>query len=482
MAENIQYSPRIINEISELFALKDSTLANYQKGSDLVKLFNSLGYNDAYTFESGIGIKTPDLGEGISRTQYVLKRLEDLNNRFMVPKAIQELISRSKEPEKMVEAFRDLFLQSETMEFIPQVMKTSDYTAKPTPVPSNDEKLKLSKKQLEDKILGEIPSGCPVVFISYSWDSDDHKNWVGQLADDLTEMGTYVLLDQYLEPGTSISDFMELGIERADKVLVIGTEQYKIKSLNISGGAAVEGLIIRNGVLANIGTTKIIPCLRQGTFPTAFPSSISDRKGEVFTDDTQYKKTLDSLWLDINNMPARIRPIIGQVKPTTPPTPTSVSEAATTDFRRDNDVRWLKVLLSNFSFRLMQEYIEEGPYVEPTKVCESFDTWNYVMNQVTFVIYDKELEDRISNLYKLWVEVKSIGVKYYEPMGSDITRFRFSGLKADVFITPEAERDFYAMGKIMMTMKEPLKELAQYVMAKYEINIEELSRMYEFQK
>ena len=80
---------------------------------------------------------------------------------------------------------------------------------------------------MEKSILGEIPSDRPVVFISYSWDSEDHQDWVAKLAEDLTDAGIYVLFDQYVEDGTILPAFMDFGIERADKVIVIGTETYK---------------------------------------------------------------------------------------------------------------------------------------------------------------------------------------------------------------------------------------------------------------
>lgn len=482
MAENTQYPSGTIKEISELFALKDSTLVNYQKGPELVELFNTLGFNDVYSFENGIGIRTPDFGDGLSRIQYVTKRLEELNKKFLVPDAIQELISRCREPEVMAAAFKDILSNAPQTGYVPQVMKVSEYTAQSVPVPTQEEKLQLSKKQLEDTVLGEIPDCCPVVFISYSWDSKEHQEWVGQLADDLTEKGAYVLFDQYIDSSVSLTSFMELGIERADKVVVIGTEQYRLKSFNVSGGAPLEGLIIRNGLLSNIGTTKIIPCLRQGSFYSSFPSSIADRKGEDFLKDENYNDSLEALWQDINNKPARKRPVIGQPQKATRPAPATPKEAASTDYRRDNDVKWLNILLGNFSFRLMQGYIENGPSVEPSKLCESYDAWNYYINQVTFVIFDKQLESKIMKLYKLWSSIKNVGVKYYVPIGSDMTRFRFSGLQADVFVSPKAESDFMTMSKSMTQMLEPLKELAQYVMLNYEMDIESLSRSYELRK
>ena len=46
--------------------------------------------------------------------------------------------------------------------------------------------------------LDTIPEGVPVVFISYSWDSEEHKNWVLMLSKDLREKyRIYTLLDRY---------------------------------------------------------------------------------------------------------------------------------------------------------------------------------------------------------------------------------------------------------------------------------------------
>ena len=38
----------------------------------------------------------------------------------------------------------------------------------------------------------------PIIFISYSWDSEVHKEWILKLADDLIkDYGADVILDQY---------------------------------------------------------------------------------------------------------------------------------------------------------------------------------------------------------------------------------------------------------------------------------------------
>lgn len=78
--------------------------------------------------------------------------------------------------------------------------------------------------------LDQIPEDTPVVFISYSWDSEEHKQWVSDLSKDLREkFHVYTLLDQYNCGGDDLITFMQKGLKRADRVLIIGTPKYKEK-------------------------------------------------------------------------------------------------------------------------------------------------------------------------------------------------------------------------------------------------------------
>ena len=110
-----------------------------------------------------------------------------------------------------------------------------------------------------------------VLFIAYSHDSDEHKAWVKKFAEDLERLGEFeVLLDQNQPKGSSLPRFMTLGLDKADKVLIIGTPQYKQKS-ETGKGAAFEGTIISTEMMQDIDTCKFYPILRSGTFETSFP-------------------------------------------------------------------------------------------------------------------------------------------------------------------------------------------------------------------
>ena len=69
------------------------------------------------------------------------------------------------------------------------------------------------------------------VFISYSHDSDEHKEWVYQLACRLVESGVEVVLDQWdIQLGSNILKFMEQNLMNSDRVLIVCTDNYNKKS------------------------------------------------------------------------------------------------------------------------------------------------------------------------------------------------------------------------------------------------------------
>lgn len=329
--ELIKFPPLAIQRTASIIAFSDASSALYLKGPELVKMFNELGFSDSYTFVEGRGIQTPDFGEGLSRINYTIKRLEDLNKAFRLPEAcykFSEIVKTQEEAisslQKVLEPFHiNLFsdLSKKVVEPV-KVAKTGEPETHILIPPTESNSILVSvietqesaeRKKLEDSILGEIPEDRKVVFISYSWDNETHKEWVGKLADDLTARGIYVLYDGYNEDGTPIDLFMELGIQRADKVIVIGTPNFMLKYNSPATGASFEGYIIRAYIVQSIGTKKIIPCLRLGDFSHSFPMILGSRKGHNLSDDKRYDEELDDLCREIWDRPKRIRPALGAI-------------------------------------------------------------------------------------------------------------------------------------------------------------------------
>lgn len=162
--------------------------------------------------------------------------------------------------------------------------------------------------------LDDLPTDRPIVFISYSWDSKEHKEWVRKLADDLgSKYGIYVLADFYNRLGEDVVHFMPKGIEASNRVLIIGTPKYKIKSEQRKGGVRYEDHVIRMELYHNMDTLKFIPILREGDFESVFNPFVEPKGGVDFRDEANYEENLRIVAMDILGKPVNARPALGEI-------------------------------------------------------------------------------------------------------------------------------------------------------------------------
>ncbi len=110
-------------------------------------------------------------------------------------------------------------------------------------------------------------------FISYSWDDDDHRDWVRTLAARLRKDGVDVSIDRWAAvPGDQLPAFMERAIRENQFVVIICTPRYKCRSDARKGGVGYEGDIMAAEVMTSQNDRKFIPVLRSGDWPQAAPS------------------------------------------------------------------------------------------------------------------------------------------------------------------------------------------------------------------
>lgn len=115
-------------------------------------------------------------------------------------------------------------------------------------------------------------------FISYSWDNNEHKNWVREFATRLRNDGIDVILDQWhLVPGDQLPEFMERAVRESDYVLIICTHKYKERSNNRQGGVGYEGDIMTAEVMSTRNQRKFIPILRQSLWVDSAPNWLSGK-------------------------------------------------------------------------------------------------------------------------------------------------------------------------------------------------------------
>ncbi|HEP6427406.1 toll/interleukin-1 receptor domain-containing protein [Burkholderia anthina] len=118
----------------------------------------------------------------------------------------------------------------------------------------------------------------PKVFISYSWDSPEHRVWVAQLATSLRRDGIEAILDQwYVKLGEDLAAFMAINVRECDRVLVICTEEYVRKARERKGGVGYEQMLVTGQMMRDVGTTKFIPVVRQSSNQYMLPDELAGR-------------------------------------------------------------------------------------------------------------------------------------------------------------------------------------------------------------
>jgi hypothetical protein len=153
----------------------------------------------------------------------------------------------------------------------------------------------------------------PKVFISYSHDGDEHKEWVLRLATDLMGKGIDTILDQWdLDLGANLPKFMDHGLQGSDRVLAVCTDNYNEKSNSGIGGVGYENTILTAELLLNQQTTKFIPVVRAVSKTMKTPLCLAGRMYIDFSDDLAYEQSLEQLVHEIYGVKLRPKPKLGK--------------------------------------------------------------------------------------------------------------------------------------------------------------------------
>jgi hypothetical protein len=161
------------------------------------------------------------------------------------------------------------------------------------------------------------PPPPKTVFISYSWDDEDHKQWVRELAERLVANGVHAHLDQWdVQYGDSLTQFMETALPGADFVLVICTPTYAVKSNGRAGGVGYEAQIISAQVASGLPRSKFVPVVRSGGLrPTDLDCSVPPHfQGAMAIDmrnDAAFDVMFEHLLRHIYGQPLLRRPPLG---------------------------------------------------------------------------------------------------------------------------------------------------------------------------
>ena len=153
--------------------------------------------------------------------------------------------------------------------------------------------------------------GVPRAFISYSWDGDEHEEWVLQFAKrQQGESGVQIILDRWhLKPGQDKLHFMEQAVATSDFVVIVCTEKYAQRANDREGGVGYESGAITSQMAEDMATNKFIPVLRQGSFKTSLPIYIKGRLGVNLSDKPYREDEYERLIRVLHGEPLQPPPI-----------------------------------------------------------------------------------------------------------------------------------------------------------------------------
>lgn len=154
----------------------------------------------------------------------------------------------------------------------------------------------------------------PTCFISYSWDSDSHKEWVRNLVDQLISYGIATTLDQYdIHAGEDVLAFMEKGVTDSDYVILVCTPKFKKKADTRRGGVGWETAVVTGAIFQKAhAERKFIPILREGEINTALPTYLKSKIFIDFRSSANLTTALEGLVRHIYETPLHQKPSLGK--------------------------------------------------------------------------------------------------------------------------------------------------------------------------
>lgn len=178
----------------------------------------------------------------------------------------------------------------------------------------------------------------PKLFISYSWSSLEHQEWVLRLGTELRESGVDVILDKWdLKEGHDANAFMEKMVsdESIKKVIIVLDEQYSEKANKRSGGVGTETQIISAEVYESVDQNKFVAVVasRDGEGRAKLPVFYKSRIYIDLSNEDLYGNNFEQLLRWIYDKPLNIKPELGK-KPVFLNEEATVSLGSSVAFRR----------------------------------------------------------------------------------------------------------------------------------------------------
>ena len=156
------------------------------------------------------------------------------------------------------------------------------------------------------------------VFVSYSWSSAEHEDWVLRFATSLLESGVDAILDKWdLREGHEASAFMEKMVSDPEitKVVIVSDRIYSERSDSRKGGAGTEAQIISKEIFQKEDQNKFVAVVTEKDVKGQpyLPTYYTTRKYIDFSDESRFSESFEQLLRWIADKPFHKKPELGNL-------------------------------------------------------------------------------------------------------------------------------------------------------------------------
>lgn len=209
----------------------------------------------------------------------------------------------------------------------------------------------------------------PKAFISYSWSTLDHQQWVMDIATRLVQDGVDVELDKWgLREGGDKFEFMERMVSdpTVTKVLIVCDEHYKNKADNREGEVGTESTILTPELYSQRSPNKFAALVvEKDEDGNAFtPAFWAGRVYIDFSDSAEYEDRYEQLLRWCLDKPLNVKPRLGKIPDFIVEPAQNASETLSKFKRADTALRDGKTnsvgLIKEYLDLLLEEFKKHG--------------------------------------------------------------------------------------------------------------------------
>lgn len=247
----------------------------------------------------------------------------------------------------------------------------------------------------------------PKVFISYSWDNNQHEEWVMAFANELRQKGVDATIDKFItQQGTmNLNRMMIESIKDSEFTIIVMTPNYAERADEFIGGVGLESQLLLNFIQNE--PSRIIPVLRSCSEmrTRAVPFYLKGFEYIDFSDSSNFEDRLNDILHKIfkvdkyKQSPLGGRPDL-KSREVTMQTFHSVDDELIPDLKRITDLD--KIQFMNNSYVHIIKVLEK--FINATKIRNS--SFDFVKEDITskktvFRIYINGNERRA---LKIWLD------------------------------------------------------------------------------